>query len=112
MVNYTNYVKFKNPYLSDVSKVSYLQRMVLIHSYLYYEMDTSVITDKQFDDICKQLCTMYDGLSVDKKQQTEYYKVFYDFDGSTGFHLFSRLDDEQKEVIEIIASHAPQRVKN
>ena len=27
----------------------------LIHSYLYYELDTSIISDEEFNHICKQL---------------------------------------------------------
>lgn len=103
------FIRFKNPYLSNLSKVSYLQRMILIHSYLYYELDNPVITDVEFDGISKQLCSMYNELTEKEKTDTEYYNAFYDFDGSTGFHLFSRLDEHQKEIIEIIASHAPQK---
>lgn len=31
----------------------------LIHSYLYYELDTSLISDSEFDDICKSLLTNF-----------------------------------------------------
>lgn len=106
-----NYIKFKNPYLSNISKVSYLQRMLLIHSYLYYELDNPVITDVEYDNISKQLCMMYNELTDEEKTKTEYFNAFYDFEGSTGFYLCDRLDEKQKEVIEIIASHAPQRIE-
>lgn len=105
------YVKFDNPYVSNVSKVSWLQRAILIHSCLYYRYNKSIISDEKYDLICKQLSDMQKELTESELKDTEYYQAFYDFDGSTGFHLLSRLDVEQLELIEIIASHAPQKLK-
>ncbi len=34
----------------------------LIHSYLYYECDTSIITDHEFNHICKQLLDNYNKI--------------------------------------------------
>ena len=34
----------------------------LMHSYLYYELDESIITDGEYDGICKRLLYVYDEL--------------------------------------------------
>ena len=42
-------------YWTDKLKVDFLQRVILIHSYLYYEADNSVWSDKKYDEVAKQL---------------------------------------------------------
>ena len=91
-------------YLSDIHKVNFLQRAIILHSYLYYEMDNSVVSDKEFDSICKQYLEMvkeYDEEYI--VVNSEYGYVFFDFDGSTGFHLWDRLIKKDKDKIELIA---------
>ena len=55
------------------------------------------MSDKQFDDVCKQL------LKLEKETfnyyLTEYYYVFKDFDGITGFDLFHRLNQRDKKYL-------------
>ena len=93
-------------YLSDIHKLNFLQRAILIHSYLYYEQDVSIISDKQFDDICRQYMDLVQNFSEQSVvNESEYGYVFYDFDGSTGFHLWDRLIDHDKEKVQLIAEH-------
>jgi NAD-dependent DNA ligase len=40
----------------------------LIHSYLYYVLDDSVITDIEFDKICRLLLIHYDELTHENKK--------------------------------------------
>ena len=42
-------------YWTDKLKVDFLQRVILIHSYLYYEADNSVWGDRKYDEVAKQL---------------------------------------------------------
>ena len=44
-----------NVYWTDKMKIDFLQRVVLIHSYLYYERDTTLWSDKKYDEVVKQL---------------------------------------------------------
>ena len=93
-------------YLSEIHKVNFLQRAILVHSYIYYELDSSVVSDKEYDSICKQYLEMVEG--YDKEYlavNSEYGYVFFDFDGSTGFYLYERLIDHDKEKISIISNH-------
>ena len=84
-------------YLDNVHKCNFLQRVILINSIMYYELNTTKMSDKQFDDVCKQL------LKLEKETfnyyLTEYYYVFKDFDGITGFDLFHRLNQRDKKYL-------------
>lgn len=80
-------------------KINYLQRFILVNSYLYYEKDDSVITDKRFDEAAKQLVELQKNYDISK---TQYGYVFYDFDGTTGFDLWERLTAVDKTVIKTI----------
>lgn len=87
-------------YWTEAEKISFLQRVILVHSYLYYEKDNSVWTDKQYDEVSKQLAEMQKAKTAIWIQNiTQYGYAFYDFDGTTGFLLWGRLKDKDKEQI-------------
>lgn len=89
-------------YWSDKLKCDYLQRFIIIHSILYYELNSSIISDKQFDRACKQLVELSKHTEYNK---TQYYYCFYDFTGETGFHLFGRLNKHDRKYLLNIANH-------
>lgn len=97
-------------YWTDKLKIDFLQRVILIHSFLYYEADDSVWTDKQFDEVAKQLAELQ---SKHKEQwivsRTQYGYAFYDFDGTTGFDLWDRLKEKDKRYISNIAERLVKR---
>lgn len=87
-------------YWSDKLKCSFLQRVILIHSYLYYEANNSVITDREYDAIAKQLVTIQQKHTVQWINNcTQYGYAFYDYDGTTGFDLWHRLITKDKRKI-------------
>lgn len=88
-----------NKYWTDLMKINYLQRFILVNSYLYYMLDDSTITDKQFDEAAKQLVELQKNYNISK---TQYGYVFYDFDGTTGFDLWERLTAVDKTIIKTI----------
>ena len=92
-------IEFKNPYWSEKMKLEYLQRYILVHSYLYYVLDNSVISDKQYDVVSMQLVDMMSNMSKEDIEKSKYNYVMYDFDGSTGFDLFYRLNEHDKDYI-------------
>lgn len=67
------------------------RRQVLVHSILYYKMDTPVITDGQFDALAQDLVRLQRYHPEDSARCRYMSEWFTDFDGSTGFHL--PLDD-------------------
>lgn len=95
-------MRFSNPYMSKALMIGTLQRHILVHSFLYYEMDTSVISDVEFDDISRQLVKMQNKFPEEAKR-SQYWYVFSDFDGSTGFDLYHRLNKEDKRRIMQVA---------
>ena len=66
-----------------------------------YDTETVKLTDKQYDNLCKQLLTEQSSINI---EDTDYYNAFYDFDGSTGFHLYSRLTDKQRIYVDSIVN--------
>lgn len=90
-------------YWDNTTKISYLQRRIIVHSILYYELNESCITDKEFDAISHQLVHLQ--LSVDKAEfeQSTYYYAMYDFDASTGFNIPDRLTEKDRDYLTKIA---------
>lgn len=99
-------------YWSDSTKISYLQRRIIVHSILYYEMDSSVINDKQFDVLCQQLVQMQKEADFAEFRKSTYYYVMHDFDGSTGFYLYGRLTKYDKEYLSQIAGSVSRSFKD
>ena len=93
-----------NTYWTDELKANFLERVIAIHSYLYYERDNSILTDKHFDEISKQLVSVLKYHNERWKiQHTQYGYAFYDFDGTTGFDLWYRLNLKDRQYIQNIA---------
>ena len=87
------------------SKVEFLQRKILLNSIAYYNYDTSFLDDSYYDSLCRQLVVLHDEFikTNNLADDTPYGYVFYDFDGSTGFHLYERLKESDKSYLNMIA---------
>ena len=96
-------IKFKNPYWSDRLKVSWLQRRVIVHSIIYYFLNSSVIDDFTYDALSRQLVRMQSKLRKEDFKKTDYYYCMHDFDGTTGFDLYDRLNQEDQSRLYTIA---------
>lgn len=103
-------MKFKNPYWSNKLKISSLQRWIIVHSILYYELNDSIIEDKQFDDNARQLVKLQKEHPSDAKC-SDYWYVFHDFDASTGFYIYSRLNKHDKKYLTSIAQFVSKQSK-
>ena len=82
-------------YFSDVEKINYLQRKMIICSIIYYELNESIIPDKQFDEEARQLVKLQKQNKKDLNK-SEYYYCMKDFDGTTGYDLFNRLKESDR----------------
>lgn len=80
--------------------INYLQRKIILNSIAYYHLNTNKLTDKEYDELCRQLVEMQKDFDIDS---TQYGYVFYDFDGSTGFDLCDRLTPHDREYLLHIA---------
>lgn len=71
----------------EVAELILRRRMqMLVHSYLYYDKDTNIISDRQFDEWGRELVKLqanYPNIA----NQVDYADAFADWDASTGFNL-------------------------
>lgn len=80
-------------------RIDYLQRQIIVYSYIYYELNDNAISDRDYDALCKRL-VKYKNDYPNLWKESEYYKQFGDdYNGATGFNLFHELDDRQKKII-------------
>lgn len=85
--------------LSLQDYIDFLQRFIILHSYIYYELDNNYISDMEYDKKSKEL-VKYKNEYPDLWKNSMYYKQFGDdYNGATGFTLYHDLDDEQKKII-------------
>lgn len=89
--------------LTTQEYIDFLQRFIILHSYIYYELNDNVISDKDYDAKAKEL-VKYKNEYPDLWKSSEYYKQFGDdYSGATGFTLYHDLDEKQKLMIQVIA---------
>lgn len=97
-------------YWTDKLKIDFLQRVILIHSYLYYEANNSIWSDKKYDEVARQLTDMKKEHTIKWiKNKTQYGYCFYDFDGTTGFDLWDRLNEKDRQFIQNIAERIVEK---
>ena len=85
--------------LSTLDYMSWLQRFVIVHSVIYYELNDNAISDQVYDAKSKELVE-FKNRYPELWKETEYYKQFGDdYNGSTGFTLFHDLDEHQQDII-------------
>lgn len=86
-------------YWSKLAKVSYLQRLIIVYSIMYYEHNESCITDKEYDKLSSQLLEMQKSLTEEELRSTDYYYALYDFDGNTGFDIPDKLIKADRDYL-------------
>ena len=91
-------------YWSDATKISYLQRRIIIYSIMYYENDESCISDGEYDSISRQLMDLKKKASKEDWEKSTYYYAMHDFDGSTGFDIPSRLTKKDRKYLTRLAN--------
>ena len=69
-----------------LSRINQRQSQILMHSCIYYTYCTSIISDKSFDNWCKELVYLQKNYPKET-QKSKYYERFIGFDGTTGFNL-------------------------
>lgn len=79
------------PFMNDKELLSFInrrERQLLVHSYIYYECNESIISDDQWTEWAKELVKLRDD-NIDIFDQSAYADVFREFDYSTGYDLYS-----------------------
>lgn len=90
-------------YWDNSVKISYLQRRILVYSLMYYENNESCVSDAYYDRLSQQLVRLQSSVDESEFKKSTYYYAMYDFDGSTGFHLPSRLNKKDRTRLDKIA---------
>lgn len=81
-----------------------MQRAVLIHSIIYYELDGNHISDREYDLLSKDLVKLIADNPVEASK-SYYAKVFEGYNGCSGFDLMDKLTPEHREYLTRIAQH-------
>ena len=68
---FIKHIKFPENW-DNATRISYLQRRVIVYSILYYEMSTSVISDIQFDTISRQLVALMQSSTEEECEASTY----------------------------------------
>ena len=65
--------------LWDLStKISYLQRRIIVYSIMYYEMNESCVPDRTYDEISHQLVRLQSSVDEAEFAKSTYYYAMYD----------------------------------
>lgn len=67
-------------------KIRQRRRQMLVHSYLYYEMDANIISDSQWSKWGVELAQLQNEYPKEASE-VEYAEQFKEWDGSSGAHL-------------------------
>lgn len=100
-----NLNKLPIKYWSTKTIISYLQRRIIVYSIMYYELNESCISDKDYDSLSHQLIELMKSTPKEICRESQYWYCMYDFDGTTGFDLPDRLTKSDKEYLTNIANH-------
>lgn len=95
-------------YWTVETKMSYLQRLIIVYSIMYYDQSESCVSDKYYDTISHQLVGMMAKYPLEYKR-TQYYYAMHDFDGNTGFDIPYRLNEKDRTQLNKIAEHVHNR---
>ena len=102
MLSFINKLPYK--YFDIKTKIEYIERRIIIYSIMYYELNQSVVSDKDYDKLSKYLCYLINQYP-DVFKSTEYYYCLYDFEPSTGFYIYDRLNKRDKNKLRHIAEY-------
>lgn len=90
--------------LSIIEYINFLQRYIIVHSYIYYEMNDNIVSDREYDLKARELVSLKNEYP-ELWRNSLYFKQFGDdYTGDTGFTLYHDLDERQKKIIHCIVN--------
>lgn len=99
-----NFDRMPCTYWSNTTKISFLQRRIIVYSIMYYEYNESCVPDSYYDSLSHQLVELQKASTKEEFEKSTYYYAMHDFDGSTGFDIPSKLNKEDYEYLFHLAS--------
>ena len=70
-----------------MEEIKRLRLCVLVHSIIYYRLNTNIVSDFQYDKFAKKLKALQDKYPELSKAVPEYVKEFEGWDGCSGYNL-------------------------
>jgi NAD-dependent DNA ligase len=67
-------------------KIQQRRYQMLVHSYIYYQLNDSIVSDIDFDRWSKELVELTERYP-EEARKARYHEEFKNFDGSSGFDL-------------------------
>lgn len=90
-------------------KIRQRRRQMLVHSYIYYELNQNIISDHKWSEWAKELQQLQQDYPEESKA-VEYYDDFKDWDGSSG--AFLNFGEDIKTVAQILLENQSKPVKS
>jgi NAD-dependent DNA ligase adenylation domain len=87
-----------------MAKIKQRRRQILVHSFLYYQLNENIISDHQFDKFCNELVDLQKQYPKEA-EAVDHAEEFKDFDGSSGYDLPYSLPDIQNAGYHILETH-------
>jgi hypothetical protein len=85
MAKRKKYIEFPNPPSEVGSLIKRRRLQMLIHSCIYYELDTEIISDDKWQEWANELAIL---LKENPNEYSDKYDEFFiDWDGTTGYNL-------------------------
>ena len=104
------YELFSGQELVIAEKIQQRRLQILVHSCIYYELNTNIISDKQWDKYARelvQLQTAYPSIA----EQVVWADAFRNFDASTGFNLPIKDAWVMQKAMQFAGTQAKPKVK-
>lgn len=89
-------------------KIKQRRRQMLVHSYIYYELDQNIVSDHQWSEWAKELAQLQKDYPKESAEVEE-YEQFKDWDGSSG--AFLKFGENIKTVAKILLDNQNKSAK-
>lgn len=77
---------------------------MLVHSFIYYQLNQSIVSDHDFDKWAKELVVLQERYP-DIAKTVVYHNEFKAFDGSSGFDLPYNLPEIQERAMRVLEEY-------
>ena len=88
-------MNFTSKPFTDLQKIQLLQRSILVTSYVYYELNDNIQSDRTYEMNTQQLLALKRS-NPEAWKKSRYYKYFDNFESGTGYDLIYRIMDNKK----------------
>ena len=88
-------MNFTSKPFTDLQKIQLLQRSILVTSYVYYELNDNIQSDRTYEMNTQQLLELKRS-NPEAWKKSRYYKYFDNFESGTGYDLMYRIMDNKK----------------